>query len=92
MYNGARLILPCLLIPLGQERKKGEKERIPPYSECLRDLVSVLGDQEEEGSKARSKKLSRANHCLAPLEFLQVFLGEKVSILNSSLSMIIISC
>ena len=92
MYNGARLILALVLVVLGQERNKGEKERVPPYRECLRGLESVLGDQEKEGSRRKQGSLAEPPLCLAPLEFLQVFLGEKVSILNSSLSIIIISC
>ena len=64
MYNGARLILALSLIALGQERKKGEKERVLPYSECLRDLESVLGDQEEEGSRRKQGSLAEPPLCM----------------------------
>ena len=56
MYIGARLILPWCLIPLGQERKKGEKERVPPYRECLKGLVSVLGEPRGRRNKRREKE------------------------------------
>ena len=88
----ARLILPCSLIPLGQERKKGEKERVPPYRECLRGLESVLRDQEEEGSRRKQGSLAEPTIACTIRVLVFLFSGLKVSISNSSLSMIQISC
>ena len=48
-YNGARHILPLSLSLSAKRGKKRERERVPL-------ILSVLGGQEEEGSKARKKK------------------------------------
>ena len=77
MYNGARLILALSLSLSAKREKKGEKERVPPYRECLRGLVRVLGDQKEEKIRGGRRSLSRANHLHAPLEFLQVLSWRK---------------
>ena len=58
--------LTCLAHGSSRPReKKREEERVLPYCECLRDLESVLGDQEEEGSRRKQEALAEPPLCFA---------------------------
>ena len=61
-----------LALVLGSSRpreKKGEKERVPPYSECLRGLVSVLGEPRGRRSKEEARVGARGAILALQLEF-----------------------
>ena len=68
MYVFARLLLACLLIPLGQ-RKRKERERVLAYVEYLRDLMSVLGESRGRRNKEEARLGARRVILASQLEF-----------------------